>query len=300
MVRLAGLLLALAGLILATGCAMQEPLLGEDTGDAAMETVNGREVAVWRPATQGPHPTIVFLHGSGWEPEEVEGITRLPSQATYEGYMVLAPRGTGPEGGATWNAGNCCDPARSQGVDDTAFIQDVLDHYFDKGEAERGELFLVGFGAGGKLAHQVACAGTKWLAAMAVVGGTLEAPGCEPAQPLPVLIIHGLKDESVPYFGGGVPKPWDGRARQDNSVLRSTAYWGKLAGCEVEPTRDSGDGWVEDRFDKCNDDLVVSLLTVTEGKHAWPGGRPADQGAPQPHSRPEATSRILQFFSNYR
>lgn len=293
-------LLACSALLAAAGCAVQEPLIGDDTGDAAIETVNGREVMVWRPTGKGPHPTIVFLHGSGWEPEEVERITGLPSQATYEGYMVLAPRGTGPESGATWNAGNCCEPARSQGVDDVGFIQDVLDHYFDQGEAKRGKMFLVGFGAGGKMAHHVACAGTRWLAGMAVVGGTLEAPGCDPAQALPVLIVHGLKDESVPYFGGGVPKPWDGRARQDNSVLRSTAYWGKLAECGVEPTRDSGDGWVEDRFDQCRDDLVVSLLTVTEGGHAWPGGRPAGGGAPQPERRPDATARILQFFSDYR
>ncbi|WP_167512428.1 alpha/beta hydrolase family esterase [Oceanidesulfovibrio marinus] len=295
-----GLALACAAFLAVGGCSVQEPLVGDGGEDANVDRVDGREVMVWRPASSGPHPTIVFLHGSGWEPADVERITGLPSHATYEGYLVLAPRGTGPEGGATWNAGNCCDPALSEGVDDVQFIKDALNHYYDTGEARQGKVFLVGFGAGGKMVYQAACGGTKWLAGMAVVGGTLESPGCNPAEALPLMVIHGLKDESAPYFGGPVPNPWDGRQRVDNSVLRSTAYWGKLANCDVEPSRDSGEGWVEDRFDMCQDDLVVSLLTVTEGGHAWPGGRQVEPDAPQPSRRPDATARILEFFSAYR
>jgi polyhydroxybutyrate depolymerase len=112
-----------------------------------------------------PLPVVVVLHGRTVTPEIEEqrtGFTSVVGRA-----ILVYPAGYQE----SWNAGACCAGARSAGVDDVAFIKNVVHQVLaSQRDAAAGQVFLVGFSNGGKMAFRLACADPDLFAGVAVVG----------------------------------------------------------------------------------------------------------------------------------
>ena len=68
--------------------------------------------------------------------------------------------------------------------------------------ADAARVGVTGLSNGGGMSAVLACQAADLLAAAApVAGGYSTLPDCDPARPLPVLEIHGLRDGVVPYIG---------------------------------------------------------------------------------------------------
>src|SRR5258708_34436744 len=95
---------------------------------------------------------------------------------------------------------------------------------------------------GGMLSYQLAAAHPEWFAAIApvsaTIGGTSRAGDrfviAAPDRPVPVMIIHGLKDPFVLFEGGSssllrYPK------RSNLGVAEALSFWTAADGCAAPP-----------------------------------------------------------------
>ncbi|XRQ14654.1 alpha/beta hydrolase family esterase, partial [Actinomadura welshii] len=210
----------------------------------------------------GPLPLIVALHGGLNDPQYVREQSGLDAAADEAGYAVAYPEGLL----GTWNAGACCWFARWAGVDDVAFLDELIDTLVEQGVADPRRIFVAGFSNGGGMAYRYACERSARVAGIAVVSGAL-AIGCTPAHPTSVLAFHGTWDPSVPYHGGGnmdadVKFPFF-------SVQVTMEYWRWLNGLPALswPVPGAPDGCVGTGPGP----LAVVLCTEQQGGHEWPG-----------------------------
>lgn len=112
-----------------------------------------------------PLPVVVVLHGRTVTPEIEEQRTGFPGVVGRA--ILVYPAGYQ----ASWNAGACCAGAQSAGVDDVTFIEDVVHQVLaSQRDAAAGQVFLVGFSNGGKMAFRLTCAAPGLFAGFAVVG----------------------------------------------------------------------------------------------------------------------------------
>ena len=237
--------------------------------------VGGRErrALVREPETgQAPRPLVLFLHGGGGNPGQADKQYGMSELAEKEGFLAVYPAGSGRfKNMLTWNAGNCCGYAMNKGVDDVAFLEALIDRLVTEGRADPARVYMTGMSNGAKMTHRFACERAERVAAIAAVGGAMGVKECRPSRPVPVLLIHGLMDENVPYKGGVGAKAHKSEPRVDRPIEEGARIW-REAGSEVE-------------------------LITHAGGHIWPGSKqPRYRGADRMLSEPKATTLVWEFF----
>jgi polyhydroxybutyrate depolymerase len=131
----------------------------------------------------------------------------------------------------------------------------------------------------------MACRAADVLAAAApVAGGYKSLPDCEPARPLPILEIHGLRDHVVPYAGTA--------DKHAGAVEPYLADWRSRDGCHRPAKRSTPvDGVLELRW-TCAGGRVIVHDRVRDAEHGWPG----EDGL----AAFSSTMRTWRFFSAFR
>ncbi len=232
---------------------------------------------------------ILVLHGAGsWG-------ARMEQQT---GVHVVAPRAivAYPEGTAlgetgllqTWNGMHCCGPAHQDDVDDVGFLQTLIEAI----EAEAGpqRVLLAGHSNGAMMAYRFASERPGLVDGVAAVAGTLGGrPGATPldqqlklpAQPVPVLIIHGLADEQVPYDGGMGARAG---GRQDASVLDAVTFWRQANNASILADAEIGASTVERYTVERYTGAAPVTVVTTPGGHSWP------------RNSPDASPLIVEWF----
>ncbi|MEZ5457847.1 MAG: PHB depolymerase family esterase [Steroidobacteraceae bacterium] len=172
------------------------------------------------PATSGPRPLLLSLHGGGGSAQLQAAMTQMVKVAQAQGFRVAFLEGTGLI--QTFNGGACCGSAQTQNVDDVAYVNAVLDDLIARDPVDTARVYSSGFSNGGIMSHRLACAIAGRIAGIAAVGGAsgqfdrtgTQYYACNPSRPVPVLQIHAVNDRNYPYAGG----PGDG--------LSGTDYYG--------------------------------------------------------------------------
>lgn len=232
------------------------------------------------PATlvgQSDLPLVVSLHGGGSNAREQDLFTRMRFKAVEAGFVLLTPNGYR----GTWNAGSCCAPAMTAGIDHTAVIDAMLDDAERLLSIDDARVFALGHSNGGMMAYRLACELSDRIAAIAAVSATMmdrdlntspptQVFSCQPTRPVPVLHLHGLADTCVPFEGGQSTGPAGG---ERPPVSDSIDFWvanNRCALAPVLPTHVNG-GARCDTHTVCQDQAVVELCTVEGAGHVWPG-----------------------------
>lgn len=202
---------------------------------AAWTSVDAGRGAVWvrYPAGQSPAqpaPLVVLLHGYGASGIGEELYLQLGSWMEAAGFIYTLPDGTANLlGERFWNATDaCCDFAGS-GVDDSAYLMDLVDAVDSALGVDRHRLFFVGHSNGGFMAYRMACDhADRIAAAVSLAGATFEDPlDCAPARPVRVLQIHGTADEATLYDGGTYAPGFPSYP----GALATAATWAAYDGC---------------------------------------------------------------------
>jgi polyhydroxybutyrate depolymerase len=205
-----------------------------------------------------PRPVVLVFHGfrsDAWNPRNGAG---WPLLAERDGFIALHP--DGHEGVRLLGTeGRGWDLAAGE-TRDAAFVAAVLDRIERERCVDRRRVFATGFSNGGFFASLLGCALADRIAAIAAVGGAHALPGCTPARPVPVLLLHGRADEVV--------EPALVRGARD--------WWSAAAGC----TSTDAEGPCELQRG-CRADVVFCLHP---GGHVWPA---------------DATPRIWRFFQDH-
>jgi polyhydroxybutyrate depolymerase len=209
----------------------------------------------------GAVPLVVVLHGGFGSGEQAERSYRWNDAADANGFVVCYPDGLM----RAWNAGTCCGEPMRRGVDDVAFLADLLDRVEAEERIDPGRIFATGMSNGAMMVYRLAAELPGRLAAIGPVAGTMTVPIGPATMPVSVCHIHGLADDNVPFAGGsGSRAVAHGWRRPVADVI---AEWRSLAGCGPARVWQSGPVRVETAEGK----VEVALVTVAGAGHQWPG-----------------------------
>ncbi len=177
---------------------------------------------LYEPPGDGPHPTIIALHGWGASAFDLIGL------APYLGggrFQVICPQGPldvplGMAGavGFGWFPLSAVQPATEGPIEDAAArVERFVDAALARYAVDPRKLVLLGFSQGGVLAYRLALATPRRYAGLAALSSWLppqlvaKLPPADGRDELPTLVQHGSADEIIAVA----------RAQQSIEALRS-------------------------------------------------------------------------------
>ncbi len=276
--------------ILALPCAATaDTPLALTTPDGRARTAIVHEPADWDGTT--PMPVVLVFHGGGGNAEGTQDHVGMDETADAHGFLAVYPEGVGKrrlgKHFGTWNGGYCCGPAMEQGVDDVAFVGQLLDELGEGWPIDEKRIYATGISNGGVMSLALACGLSDRIAAVAPIGSPGAAPDCAPSRPVPVLLFHGTADTCAPYDGGETCGGCWSRFFEQTLGVEIDA--GDIHGCagareQLESWRAANtcsttsaatflttDDAVCVRYDGCAEGATAALCTIGGGGHTWPG-----------------------------
>jgi phospholipase/carboxylesterase len=160
------------------------------------------------PAGEGPHPTLLLLHGWGASAHDLLGLAPI----LYEGRaLVLCPEGSlrmevapGMPGFGWFALGEGRDPDPAEVSAAVDALWDFLEEASERYPVDPARLVLGGFSQGGFMAYQLALRAPARFAALLAMSSWLPEELAEAVEPtpahaaLPTLLVHGIEDPAVP------------------------------------------------------------------------------------------------------
>jgi len=275
-------------------------------GDYRFSFVHGgltRDYLVHVPKSYRPGhaaPMLIALHGGGGDADYQadDSKYRLISKSEQAGFIAVFPNGyTRFKSGilATWNAGSCCAGAVKNNIDDTGFLQEVIQRVERQASIDSRRVFATGMSNGGMMSWRLACEAPE-IRAIAPVEGTDNTVRCDPARPIPVIEFHSVNDEMVPFNGGVGPNSFT--KLNFTSVPATIAKWVKVNRAQPQAKRVlTVAGAHCDLYPATPGGAPVELCVTDTGGHSWPGGG-TQQGRKQPSMAISANDLMWQFFSS--
>jgi polyhydroxybutyrate depolymerase len=231
-------------------------------------------------------PLVLDFHGYTSNGMQEDFLSNMSAKSNTAGFIVIHPEGTGAS--PSWNAGACCGEAAMKGTDDIGFVKAMLDTAADKLCVDAKRIFATGMSNGGFLSHRIGCEMADRVAAVAPVAGVNGMATCTPSRPMPIIHFHGTGDTIVPYNGDAM--------NGFISAPDSFAAWAARDQCTDQPseTYRMADAHCSSYL-ACAGGAQVTLCTVDNGGHNWPGG-PAIPGLGYTTTNISATDAMWSFF----
>jgi phospholipase/carboxylesterase len=163
------------------------------------------------PPGDGPHPTVIALHGWGASSHDLLGLSPILHGG---GALVLCPQGPvafqiaqGVLGFGWWpiTESRQMDPQEFEKA--RAALRKFLDQAFARYPIDRRKVVVLGFSQGGVMAYDLVLSEPERFAGLVALSSWLpEAvdraiPQSDAAKNLPALVIHGTQDPMVPVAG---------------------------------------------------------------------------------------------------
>lgn len=299
--------LALLSIFIVFACGKNKTDSGQQYHLSGSLTVDGRNRTYWLNLPPGydagnNYSLVIALHGGGGSGEQFEASSRLSEKADAEKFIVVYPDGVQSDGllrARTWNAGTCCDYAVEQNIDDVKFISQLIDQLTARYKINPKKVYATGHSNGGMLSYRLACELSGKIAAIAPNGCSMvvKTP-CNASRAVPVLHMHSVRDQNVPYKGGigsGVSNTYFPPV---DSVLN---VWSGRNGCAIKKqpveTTTQYTHWA---WSNCSGNTSIQWYLTEDGGHAWPGGLPGRTGADQPATSINANDLLWAFFQQYQ
>ncbi len=251
-------------------------------------------------------PVIIFLHGAGGSAAQAMRQTNLAARAAAAGFLAVFPEGLGPAEakgeGQTWNAWRCCGYARDARVDDVGFLSVLVNRLRQDYRADPERIHLAGFSNGAMLASRFALERPGVAATLVSVAGYLPCDAPKPTEALPVLIVHGDRDQ-VARFAPTAAHPATGRFCEDHPARAQADFWVQNLDLAPAPkVRETAAARVEESAPgKKGGRGFLRFVIVKGGGHAWPGGpRERFRYCDAPSSGVDATGLLLEFCAGRR
>jgi len=294
-------------LLSTTGC----PLASKDMQWSALH-VHGQARTYWLyvPAScdgSEPVPLVLALHPFAATGLAMARTTGFNAVADEEGFIVVYPNGRT----RLWN-GDPTDGQQNwlQCRDDVQFIDALLDELLDTYPIDPARIYVCGASNGGLMVQRLACELTERFAAAASVMTTLPVGWgafCQPAAPIPILLMQGVDDPFFPWEGGTVQQgPF--MASDYGSAADMVAFWVSSNGALAPPTTadipdtDPEDGTTvfRETYTAGPVGAEVVFYGIVGGGHTWPGSPPSLTSLVGVTSQDiDATRTIWEFFARH-
>ena len=237
-------------------------------------------------------PIVFVLHGYTSYDDWIFDYSNFETQADEHGFILIYPQGTiyEPTGETHWNVGGWTSLSTTDDID---YIDSIIDYLDDNYLVNLNRIYSTGMSNGGFMSYVLACQLSHRIAGIASVTGSMTNQTfdeCDVKHPMPVMQIHGAKDNTVPFEGNDNMKPID-------DVME---FWVNYNACNVTPSEtiiedNDGDGLggTLSVYNGCMNDVSVELYYLDGLRHQWPslkGTRVFDI---------DSASVIWEFFSKY-
>jgi polyhydroxybutyrate depolymerase len=238
----------------------------------------------------GRLPVVLAFHGARYGARFVAAYYGLSRVADKQRFIVAHPQASHD---VFWQL----SPSQTDDVD---AVRALLDRATGLPCVDRSRIYATGASNGGGFTARLGCEMADRLAAIApVAGGYAPLGPCHPARPVPVLEIHGTRDQVVPYGGTG--------DEHEGSVARFLGEWTDLDHCSGPPARTVVQrGVLRLLWSACAGGSVVEHLRLAQTNHGWPGGDTEAAGMhdhPIPSEDPtgvNAAEAVWDFLSRFR
>jgi len=253
-----------------------------DTGEHKI-TVGGieRTYLVSRPtkAASGKAPAVIVLHGGVLSAKGARRDMGFEPLVDREGLIAVYPNAVGRR----WNDGRRAVPSPWRGPvpDDVGFVRALVKELVSDG-ADPARIYVTGPSNGGMMTLRLVCAAADLFAAAAAIIANMPVDiitGCQPARPLPVLVMNGTADTVIPNDGGPVGFRNDRSERGAVFSTDDTMTWlRRFNGCDGRaepqslPDLDPADGSNVTvlRWTQCTSGDPVVLYRIEGGGHRVP------------------------------
>jgi phospholipase/carboxylesterase len=163
------------------------------------------------PPGDGPHPTVIALHGWGASSHDLIGLAPILHGG---GALVLCPQGPvafqitqGVLGFGWWpiTESRQMDPREFEKA--RAALRKFLEQAFARYPIDRRKVVVLGFSQGGVMAYDLVLSEPERFAGLVALSSWLPEPvdraipANDAAKNLPALVIHGTQDPMVPVAG---------------------------------------------------------------------------------------------------
>ena len=221
-----------------------------------------REFLVHVPSGYDPEtavPVVITFHGFGDTAERHAARSEFIGLSDEEGFIVVVPQGRGAN--ATWRVSAA---ANRRSRSDTQFVRDLIVYMQDLVNVDADRIYVTGFSMGGGLTQRLGCDLSDVVAAIGPVAGAYQPDDeCEPVQTVPIITLHGLVDNTVP-FNGGANRPNVGE------LYEAWADWNE---CSTIPSEEAlEDGVNSISWTDCKNDATVMIVTYDDLGHVFPEG----------------------------
>lgn len=243
-------------------------------------------------------PVIISLHGRLGTAEGEMKFADFRPIANREKIIIVCPQGID----RSWNDGRGT-PAHNKGVNDVRFIDDLIKYITKTYHADGARVYVTGMSNGGFMTSRLACELNYRIAAIAVVGASMDKDAGYKPSDMPVMYIQGTADPLVPFEGGTMKKGSGGEIYGHEEVLKA---WATTDSCNTKPTitplpllQKDGTSVIREEYSNKYGAEVVGY-TIVGGGHTWPDGTqylPKMIVGPVSHNL-DACGVIWDFFKN--
>ena len=232
-------------------------------------------------------PLVLALHGSDGSAADMEALTGYDELADRQHFVVAYADGLLVQGDGyasrSWNSGQCCEPATSAGVDDVAFLSDLIDRLIARYPVDPERVFVLGHSNGAIMAQVLGCRMADRIAGVASVAGALDdTQSCNPDRPLPFLEIHGTYDQNV---------AWDAGAS-------GVSGWRSFNRCSDQSTQSTDGSVTTTTWGQCRGIAIVEFISIDGAEHPWPSRRTPTHDELNVSFALDATEVTWAFFSS--
>ncbi|MFP6583895.1 MAG: alpha/beta fold hydrolase [Candidatus Hydrogenedentota bacterium] len=221
-----------------------------------------------------PAPLVMLLHGYTSSGAGQESYMKFGELVDEYGFLLLMPDGTREERDSKnqfWNATDACCNFQGSDVDDSGYLQGLIDEVKKQYSIDANRVYLIGHSNGGFMSHRMAYDHPDTIAAIASLAGASlpDMKGASPKRPVNILQIHGTNDKTISYDGGTIG------TSSYPSATETVELWAAYNGIGVEnkkrarkkldlDRRPEGKETTITRYDKKGS---VELWTIQDGGH---------------------------------
>jgi polyhydroxybutyrate depolymerase len=170
-----------------------------------------------------------------------------------------------------WSDGSGRGNAKRGHLDDTAYVDAVLDDLADRVKVDPKRIYAVGFGNGGSMVNELGQRLSGKLAAIAAFAGHAWSPDT-PMKPLSVLLLYGASDPVDPVTGGMGTNVWTHGFDPRPPAQKTVDTWVAALKCPGDGVKAEDNGLTAVNWDGCAGGTAVTYGIIPAQGHHWPGG----------------------------
>jgi poly(3-hydroxybutyrate) depolymerase len=240
-------------------------------------TVGGakRSYLISTPRSKMPTKLVIGLHGFGDSPRKFAYYSALHNSVDDQ-TLLIYPAAVKPNTKAIkagWNSGFCCGSGWVSKTDDVLLIKTLITETSATYGIKAENTFLVGFSNGAFMAQRFVAERPELIGGIVAASGTIGTTkiSIEPKAAVPILLMHGKKDKTIPFLGGfNLNDPefdW-------LPFSKTRSVWKEING----------------------DQAKTKVIVYEDGKHTWNGWRLFNFW----HQKTNASYEAASFFNSIK